>query len=212
MYLAFAEVMAALHDVNWRAVGLEGFGRPGSYFVRQFSRWSRQWEAGKFRDIPELSRLQRWLEAHMPEDDGISALCHGDLRLGNVMFDPVDPRIVAVLDWELSTIGHPLADLGFAVIPFRSSPDEYGGILGLDWAAMGVPSEAEFVAHYFAHRRTQGAALGAFHVAFAMFRFAVIFEGIAFRARSGTAASSNAARVGDLSLAFARRGLEAIES
>ena len=209
MVMSFAETLARLHDIDWQAAGLEGFGRPGGYFARQVARWSRQWEAERFRDIPDLSRLQDHLLANLPEDDGAASLVHGDFRLGNMMFHPRNPSVMAVLDWELSTIGHPLADLAFSVVCWRSLPSEYGGLLGLDLEALGIPSEAEFLARYYASRKTPASPMTPFHVAFSMFRFAVIFEGIAARARAGTAAGSNAGTVGDLSLAFARRGLQA---
>jgi len=209
MYMSYAETMARLHDVDWRAAGLGGFGRPGGYFARQISRWGKQWRAAWFRDIPDLVTLEAWLLERMPADDGEAALCHGDFRIGNMMFHPTRPEIVAVLDWELSTIGHPMADVGFSVISWRSSPEEYGGLLGLDLAGLGIPGEAEFLERYYGARRERAAPMTAFHVAFAMFRFAVIFEGIAARARAGTAAGADAARVGDLSIAFARRGMEA---
>jgi len=210
MYLAFAETLARLHDVDWQAAGLADFGRPGNYFARQIARWTKQWEAARFRDIPDLARLAGWLPRHIPADDE-TTLVHGDYRIGNMLFHPTEPRIVAVLDWELSTLGHPLADLAFSALAWRSTPEEYGGILGLDFPALGIPEEADHVAHYRRHRRTgSGAPLTSFHMAFAMFRFAVIFEGIAARARTGTASAANAATVGDLSLAFARHGLEVI--
>ena len=209
MVLSYADTLARLHDIDWQAAGLEGFGRPGGYFARQVARWSKQWEAERFRDIPALSRLQEHLLATMPEDDGATSLVHGDFRLGNMMFHPSEPGVVAVLDWELSTIGHPMADLAFSVVCWRSLPSEYGGLLGLDLGALGIPSEAEFLARYYASRTTPTPRMEPFHVAFSMFRFAVIFEGIAARARAGTAAGSDAGTVGDLSLAFAHRGLQA---
>jgi aminoglycoside phosphotransferase (APT) family kinase protein len=212
MVMSFAETLAALHDVDWREAGLEGFGRPGNYFERQVGRWIRQWEAARFREIPDLARLAAWLPAHMPPDDGVTTIVHGDYRIGNVMFAPAAPQVVAVLDWELSTLGHPLADVAFACLAWRSRPEMYGGLLGLDLAALGMPSEAEFVARYLASRRRGPVEPPTtFHLAFAIFRFAVIFEGIAARARVGTAASADAAQVGDLSIAFARIGVETIE-
>ena len=209
MYGAYAEVLARLHDLDWRALGLDGFGRPGDYFARQMARWGRQLDPARVADVPELFALQEWLLAHLPPDDGATAICHGDCRIGNMMFHPTEPRIVAVLDWELSTIGHPLADVGFCAMGWRTSPTEYGGLLGLDLAALGIPDEAEFLARYYASRVGAVARLTAFHVAFAMFRFAVSFEGIAARARAGNAAGENAAEVGGLSAAFARRGVVA---
>lgn len=208
MYFDTAETLARLHDVDWHAAGLADFGRPGNYFGRQIARWTKQWQLARFRDIPDLERLAARLPGMMPEDDE-TTIVHGDYRIGNMMFDPGRPRVLAVLDWELSTLGHPLADLAFNCLIWRSTPDEYGGILGLDVARLGIPTEAEYLDHYYRHRRTgPGTRLATFHLAFAMFRFAVIFEGIAARARAGTAAADNAAVVGDLSLAFARHGAE----
>ncbi len=209
MFRSVAETLAALHDIDWRAVGLEGFGRQGNYFQRQISRWTKQWEGERFRDIPDLSRLATWLAENIPADD-TTTLCHGDFRIGNLMFHPTAPRVVAVLDWELATLGHPLADLAFSALAWHSRPEEYGGLKGLDLAALGIPSEAEYLAHYYRSRRAPPPPLLPFHTAFALFRFAVIFEGIAARARRGTAASADASRVGDLSLAFARIGAELI--
>ena len=208
MYFDTAETLARLHDVDWHAAGLADFGRPGNYFGRQIARWTKQWQLARFRDIPDLERLAARLPGLMPEDDE-TTIVHGDYRIGNMMFDPGRPRVLAVLDWELSTLGHPLADLAFNCLIWRSTPDEYGGILGLDVARLGIPTEAEYLDHYYRRRRTgPGTRLATFHLAFAMFRFAVIFEGIAARARAGTAAADNAAVVGDLSLAFARHGAE----
>lgn len=209
MYMSFAKTLARLHDLDWRQLGLDGFGRPSGYFARQLSRWGKQWQAGWFRDVPDLTRLEAWLTANLPDSDGQATICHGDFRIGNMMFHPTEPHIVAVLDWELSTIGDPLADLGYSIISWRSAPAEYGGVLGLDLATLGIPTEAEFLDHYYASRRTPAERLTRFHIGFSMFRFAVIFEGIAARSRAGTAASANAADVDKLSFAFARRGLEA---
>ncbi|MBX5452710.1 MAG: phosphotransferase family protein [Acidobacteriia bacterium] len=211
MYFAMAETLARLHDVDWKAVGLEGFGKPGNYFARQIARWTRQWESIRFREIPELSQLAAWLAAHIPEDDE-TTISHGDYRMGNLLFHPTKPEVVAVLDWELSTLGHPLADLAFSCIAWHSRPEEYGGLMGLDLAELDIPTEAEYVERYEATRRHgSGARLRPFHLAFALFRFAVIFEGIAVRARIGTAVAENAAVVGDLSIAFARHALAVID-
>ncbi len=210
MFMSYAEQLARLHDVDWRAIGLEGFGRPDGYFARQVARWGKQWDAERFRDVPDLSRLRAMLEEAIPPDGQAASICHGDFRIGNMMFHPTEPRVVAVLDWELSTIGHPLADLGFSVICWRSAPQEYGGLLGLDLDRLGIPSEDAYLGHYYAARRTPCDTLAPFHVAFAMFRFAVIFEGIAARARAGTASGEDAAQVGELSLTFAARGLQAL--
>jgi aminoglycoside phosphotransferase (APT) family kinase protein len=210
IYLSMAETLAALHSVDPAAIGLEDFGRPGNYFERQIARWSRQWAESPTKDIPELDAVVAWLTAHLPADDGRVAIAHGDFRLGNLVIHPSEPRVVGVLDWELSTLGHPLADLGFCCMPWHTAPDEYNGILGLEREALGVPTEEEFVDHYFS-RGTPDASFGAFHRAFALFRFAVIFVGIADRGRAGTAAGHNAAAVSHLGRHFARRALDIID-
>lgn len=205
--LAMAGTLARLHALDPDAIGLGDFGRSGDYFARQLSRWSRQLRASPGPAIPDLDRLADWLAERLPPDDGRRAIAHGDFRLGNLMFAPDAPRVIAVLDWELATIGHPLADAGFAVMPWRTAPDEYGGLLGLDLAACGLPSEADFLARYLASGGAPG--LAPFHVAFALFRFAVIFVGIADRVRAGTAAGADAAAVAPLAARFAARGLAA---
>lgn len=208
MYRSMAETLAALHRVDPAAVGLADYGKPGNYFARQVSRWSKQWEASRTRANPALDRLIAWLPSHIPEGDE-TAICHGDFRIGNLMFDPVAPRVVGVLDWELSTLGHPLADVGFNAMAWHTRPDEYGGLRGLDLAALGIPALEDYVAHYL---RAAGRADGIapFHVAFALFRFAVIFEGIAARAAAGNAASDDAAETGKLASAFANRAAELV--
>jgi aminoglycoside phosphotransferase (APT) family kinase protein len=207
IYLAMADALAALHAVDPAAVGLADYGKPGSYFARQLSRWSRQWRESPTKDIPALDELVVWLDAHLPQDTGRSAIAHGDYRLGNLMFDPREPRVVAILDWELSTLGDPLADLGYCCMTWHMRPDEYAGIMGLDHRALGIPSQADFVERY---ERSAGTAqrLKTFHIVFALFRFAVIFVGIADRARAGTAAATDAAQTGQLAGNFAQRALD----
>ena len=208
MYRSMADTLATLHRVDPAAVGLADYGRPGNYFARQVARWSRQWEASRTRENPALDRLIAWLPGHIPEGDE-TVVCHGDFRIGNLMFDPVEPRVIAILDWELSTLGHPLADLGFNAMAWHTRPDEYGGLRGLDLDALGIPSLDDYVAHYLrAAGREDGIA--PFHVAFALFRFAVIFEGIAARAAAGNAASDDASEAGKLGPAFAKRAVELV--
>ncbi len=209
MYLDTARTMARLHAVRPEAVGLDDFGRPGNYFNRQIARWSRQCRESTSPAIPELEDLTAWVTAHCPPDDGSTAISHGDFRIGNMMFHPTEPRVVGVLDWELSTLGHPMADLGFCVMPWTTAPEEYGGLLGTDWQARGIPTPEDFVAAYQAQAITD-MALTPFHQAFALFRFAAIFVGIADRARSGNAASEEAARLAPLAERFARRALDVI--
>ena len=210
MYFSMAETMAKLHTVDWAGIGLADYGRPGSYFARQLGRWSKQWHLSRTREIPEIDRLIEWLPAHMASDDE-TTICHGDFRLGNLMFHGTEPRVVAVLDWELSTLGHPLADAAFSCLAWHSRPEWYGGVLALDLNALGIPTQGEYLECYYkAAGRTSG--VETFHLVFSLFRFAVILEGIAARAKAGNAAAENAAQVGDLSVAFARRAVELIDT
>lgn len=207
IYLSMAETLAAMHNVDPTAVGLGDFGRPGDYFARQIRRWSGQLDDSQLDNLDGLFRLRDLVLELQPEDDGAVSIAHGDFRVGNMMIHPTEPRVIAVLDWELSTIGHPLADLGFCCMPWNTSPDEYGGIVGLDRDQMGIPTKADFVAHYASHAPGVG-ALSPFHEAFALFRFAVIFVGIAERAKAGVAASDEAKSLEPLARRFAVRGLD----
>jgi aminoglycoside phosphotransferase (APT) family kinase protein len=204
MYDSMNDVLARLHQVDWQGVGLEGFGRPGNYFARQISRWTRQWHASKTREIPAIDELIAWLPANLPAGDDETAIVHGDFRLGNLMFHPREPRVIAILDWELSTLGHPLADLAHNCLLWHATRAMYYGVEDLDQAALGIPAEQDYVRRY-CERTGRRDGLTAFHLAFAMFRFAVIFEGIAQRARIGTAAAADAEKVGRLSVDYAER-------
>ena len=209
IWMAAAETLARMHAIDPAHIGLADFGKPGSYFERQINRWDRQYRASPSGPIAEIETLYEWLIAHRPEDDGLVSLCHGDFRLGNLMFHPSEPRVVAILDWELATLGHPLADLGFCCMPWHTTPDEYGGLGGLDLDALALPHESEFIARYYSIAQNYPPLLP-FHKAFALYRFAVIFVGIADRARAGIASDPKAAQLGPLAHRFARRGLEVI--
>ena len=207
IWMAAADALAHMHAINPAAIGLADFGKPGSYFERQIGRWDRQYRASPSGPVAEIERLYDWLRAQQPEDDGLVSLCHGDFRLGNLLFHPTEPRVVAILDWELATLGHPLADLGFCCMPWHTAPDEYGGLLGLDLAGLALPQEHEFITRYYQTARTYPPLLP-FHKAFALYRFAVIFIGIADRARAGNASDPHAAKLGPLAKRFAQRGLD----
>jgi len=206
-WMAVADVLAAMHGLDPEAVGLGDFGKPGDYFQRQLARWDRQYKASPSGPISEIAALHGWLTEAQPPDDGAVSLCHGDFRLGNMLFHPTEPRVVAILDWELATLGHPLADLGFCCMPWHTAPEEYGGLLGLDLADRALPEESDFVARYM-RAHPGSAALLPFHKAFALYRFAVIFVGIADRAAAGSATDPEAAKLGPLARRFAVRGLE----
>jgi aminoglycoside phosphotransferase (APT) family kinase protein len=201
-----ARVLANLHRVDVAEKGLEDYGRKGPFFSRQIHRWTKQWELSKTREIPEIDQLAKWLKEN-DDGDETSTLVHGDYRIGNLMLHPEAPHIVGVLDWELSTLGHPLADLAHATAMWHITPEEYGGLMGADLKALGIPERQQFEDTYLEAAGFSN-GLTTFHHAFALFRWAVIFQGIAKRAESGNAASENAAKVGALSVALGRRGAE----
>ncbi|MCB2051747.1 MAG: phosphotransferase family protein, partial [Novosphingobium sp.] len=210
-FASMAETLAAIHRFDWRGAGLENFGKPGNYFERQLGGWSKQWGQFGITGNSDVDRLQNWLVAHMPADDGCATIAHGDFRVANVMFR-LDGSVSGVFDWELATIGHPLADLGFCLQGWLLAPDENGGLAGLDIAAMGIPSARDFVAAYHA-AAPDIPPLAAFHIAFAMYRAAVGVSGVAVRAEAGAVPDpSAAAEAHRFARAYARAGLHAIEN
>jgi aminoglycoside phosphotransferase (APT) family kinase protein len=208
LFLSAAETLAVLHGVDYRAAGLESFGKPENYLVRQIDRWSRQYRASDSCDVA-MDALIQWLEANIPAP-GRVAIAHGDYRVGNLIFAPEAPRVAAVLDWELSTIGDPLSDLAYCCLCYHLPHDVPGvkGLAGLDLAAEGLPDEADFVAHYCQHAGLAEVADWTFYRAFALFRLAAILFGINARARQGNAANANARTAGRNAGLLARIGLE----
>ena len=208
LYRAMAETLAALLGIDPAARGLGDYGRPQGFYARQVRRWSEQWRATRTREDAAIERLIAWLPANIP-DDPRTGVAHGDYRIGNLMFHPTEPRVVALLDWELSTLGPPLSDLAHSCIAWHSAPDQYGGLLGLDLAALGIPPQADYEADYTDALERNGVAaspgMTGFHMAFALFRWSMIFEGIAARAKAGTASSADAGAVGGLAAVFAER-------
>jgi aminoglycoside phosphotransferase (APT) family kinase protein len=187
LYDQFAEILARLHRVDWKAVGLEDFGRPGNYFARQIHRWTTQYRASETEKIEAMEQLMVWLPENIPSDDTVT-LVHGDFRPGNMIVHPTEPRVLAVLDWELSTLGHPLGDLSYFCVPYHMGPGEtLGGVTGMDLPALGIPSEDEVVAAYCRKAARGPIAHWDFYVAFALFRLGAIAQGIMGRVRDGTA-------------------------
>jgi aminoglycoside phosphotransferase (APT) family kinase protein len=200
IYDELNRVIAALHGVDVQAAGLATYGKPGNYFERQIGRWSKQYQASVTEDIVEMDRLIDWLPAHLPQGarDGAQApaVVHGDYRLDNVVFHPSEPRILAVLDWELSTLGHPLADFSYHCMAWHIPPGVFRGIGGLDHAALGIPGEDDYIRRYCERTgRGDAAALATdwpFYLAYNLFRLASIMQGIAKRVVDGTASSAQA--------------------
>jgi aminoglycoside phosphotransferase (APT) family kinase protein len=199
IYDEMNRVIAALHTVKFAERGLESYGRPGNYFERQIGRWSKQYVASVTQPIDEMDKLMAWLPANMPasaKDESKVSIVHGDYRLDNLMFHPTEPRVLAVLDWELSTLGHPLADFSYQCMGWHIPPGTFRGIGGVDIASLGIPSESEYI-HRYCDR--SGLATPAdlkadwnFYLAYNMFRMAAILQGIAKRVEAGTASSEQA--------------------
>jgi len=195
IYDAMNETMARLHRVDFRAVGLETYGKPGNYFERQIARWIKQYEASKTEDIPSFDALIDWLPRNIPPGDE-TAIAHGDFRLENMIFDATEPRVLAVLDWELSTLGHPLADVGYNVMGYFTPPGQPSHLASLDFHGTGIPTVEDYVAAYCGRTGRERIDRLEFYVVFALFRSAAIIQGIAMRARTGSASSDNAATIG----------------
>ena len=186
MYDSMNEVLGRLHTVDYKAIGLGDFGRTGQYIQRQLHRWTQQYRASETERIESMERLIAWLPEHLPAEDS-TTLVHGDFRLGNTIVHPTEPRIIAVLDWELSTLGHPLSDLAYNCMPYRLPADSMEGFEGADLAALGMPSEREYLAAYCRRTGRDGIKDWDFYVAFSMFRLSAIAQGIMGRVIAGTA-------------------------
>ena len=219
IYDAMNQVIAALHSVDVAQQGLSSYGKGGNYFERQIGRWSKQYRASITQPIAEMDQLMDWLPAHMPasaRDESRVCIVHGDYRLDNLMFHPSEPRVIAVLDWELSTLGHPLADFAYHCMSWHIPHALGRGIGGLDLAALGIPAERDYI-HRYCERTgiADTASLHAdwnFYLAYNLFRIAAILQGIAKRVEAGTAASSEARAAGaqarpmaELAWSFARK-------
>ncbi|MEM7219372.1 MAG: phosphotransferase [Pseudomonadota bacterium] len=193
IYLDLARVLAELHKVDPAAVGLDTFGRPGNYYARQIGRWSKQYLASKTEQIDAMDALMAWLPDNIPgEAEAGAGIVHGDYRLGNVLLHPSEPRIVAVLDWELSTLGHPLADLGYICQDYHVAAYDDQGLANADVVALNIPTEDELVAEYCRHAGRDGIDNWTFYLAYNMFRSAGIIQGVYKRGLDGNASSEKA--------------------
>ena len=195
---AMNATIAQLHSFDPAAIGVGDFGKPGNYFARQIARWSKQYVEDKDAgQVAAMDRLVEWLPANIPDGEETSVV-HGDYRCDNMIFHPTEPKVLAVLDWELSTLGHPLADFSYHLMMYRMPPTASAGLVGRDLAALGIPTEAEYVAAYCARtNRPEGIPHLDFYVAYNMFRLAAIVHGIRGRVVRGTAASAHAKAMGD---------------
>jgi aminoglycoside phosphotransferase (APT) family kinase protein len=204
-------VLAALHRVDYQSVGLGDFGKPGSYFARQIGRWTKQYRASETGTLEAMDALIEWLDANLPEDDGRVGLVHGDYRIDNLIFAADRPRIAAVLDWELSTLGHPFSDLAYQCMQWRMPVGPEGrGLAGVDRRAQGIPTEAEYVEAYCRRMGLSGIPNFDFCLAFSFFRMAAIVQGVKKRGLDGNASNpERAARMGRFVPEYARMGLEA---
>ena len=205
-------VIARLHLVDYRAVGLEGFGKPGNYIERQIARWTRQYQASETEPMEAMNNLIAWLPQNIPPETGTSVV-HGDFRLDNAIFHPSEPKILAVLDWELSTLGDPLADFAYHCMSWHIPPGQFRGIGGLDLQSLGIPGEQEYVAMYC--RRTKRREIDPshwdFYIAYNLFRIAAILQGILKRVVDGTAASTHARDAGMRAKPMAELGWQMVE-
>jgi aminoglycoside phosphotransferase (APT) family kinase protein len=212
IYDEMNRVLAALHQVDIEKAGLSDFGKPGSYFERQYGRWSSQYRASELRRIDAMEALMNWLGNHLPGDDGRVSLVHGDYRIDNMIFHSTEPRVIALLDWELSTLGHPFADVGYQCMQLRmpAGMGSISGLRGRDLGELGIPTEEEYVANYCERTGIAGIDDFGFYVAFSFFRLAAIIQGVAKRAVDGNASNKNAAQLGEYVEPMAELALEAI--
>ena len=196
IYDSMNDVLARLHKVDFAKVGLSDFGKPGNYFERQIARWITQYRAAQTDQIADMERLIEWMPLNIPKDDSVS-IAHGDYRLENTIFHPTEPKMLAVLDWELSTIGHPLADLAYNCMGYHVMNPRQGGLVGLDYAATGIPSEKDYVAKYCARTGRARIDNWSFYLSFSLFRLASISQGVYKRGLDGNASSETAAQFGN---------------
>jgi aminoglycoside phosphotransferase (APT) family kinase protein len=205
-------VIAALHSVDYVGVGLESYGKPGNYLERQVARWTRQYRASETERIEAVENLIEWLPMNIPADDE-TRIVHGDFRIDNMIFHPTEPRILAVLDWELSTLGHPLSDFAYHCMAWRMQPGQSRGLAGLPLHELGIPAEEEYLAAYCGRtgRTDVSRSNWEYYMAFNMFRLVGILQGITRRALLGNAASAEAAQAGKRTRPLAEQAWKLVE-
>jgi aminoglycoside phosphotransferase (APT) family kinase protein len=203
-------VIALLHSVDYASIGLGDYGKPGNYIERQINRWTKQYRASETEHIEAMEHLIEWLPKNIPAGDE-TTIVHGDYRLDNVMFHPTEPKILAVLDWELSTLGHPLADFSYHCMTWRLTPGQFRGMMGVDFESLGIPSEQEYVDAYCRRTGRDGIPNLDFYMAYNMFRLAGILQGIMGRVKDGTAASAHALEQGKRARPMAEAGWQQVE-
>ena len=212
LYEVLLQTLAAIHAVDVDKAGLIDYGKPGNYFARQLDRWSRQYRDSETQGIPAMEALITQLPPRCPEDDGSIALVHGDFRIDNLMFTPDGGKVLAVVDWELSTLGHPLADLGYLCMALRLPRNPaLPGLAGMDRAALGIPDEAAMLARYAELTGRSIPADWPFVLAFSFFRLAAIAQGVAKRAQQGNASSEQAQQAGQMVQMLAELGLRELQ-
>ena len=211
IYAEMNRVIARLHGIDYKAIGLETFGKPGNYFGRQIERWTRQYRMSETEKIAAMDNLMEWLPKNIPAGDE-TAIVHGDYRLDNMIFHATEPRVLAILDWELSTLGHPMADFSYHCMSWHIAPGQFRGIQGLDFAKVGVPTEEQYIEMYAANTaKSVNTRDWGFYLAYNMFRMCGILQGIMKRYVDGTAASPQALDAGRRAKPMAEMGWAAVE-
>jgi aminoglycoside phosphotransferase (APT) family kinase protein len=206
IYDEMNRVIAQLHTIDYAAIGLADYGKPGNYFARQIDRWTKQYRASETEKIEAMDQLIAWLPDHIPAGEDTS-IVHGDYRMDNMMFHPTEPRVLALLDWELSTLGHPLADFSYHCMSWHVQPGQFRGIAGLDHQALGIPSEQEYIDKYCQRTgKTIRQEDFNFYLAYNLFRMAGILQGIMKRYVDGTASSAQAKKSGEAARPMAELG------
>jgi aminoglycoside phosphotransferase (APT) family kinase protein len=213
LFHAMNETLAKIHLVDWASAGLSGYGKPGNYMARQVSRWAGQYEAAKTSEIKSMDALIQWLKDNIPPDEP-ATIVHGDWRLENMIIHPEEPRVVAVLDWEISTLGHPLADLAYNCMNYHlpAAEDRTLGFVGLNLEELGIPAEADYVGEYCALTRRAKPANWPFFIAFSIFRLVAILQGVYKRGLDGIASSERARMFGEFVPYLAEMGLQVVRA